>query len=88
MKKTILIALAALGILAPAAKASTVSIAPDGALVVTAGDEVNSLGIQSDPTDETLLPKLKLATGHPIRLLVTTPSALRSAWANAYPQSS
>jgi type IV pilus assembly protein PilB len=40
----------------------------------------------ADPTDETLLPKLKLATGHPIRLLVTTPSALRAAWANAYPQ--
>jgi hypothetical protein len=53
MNKTILIALAALGILAPAAKASTVTIASDGALVVTAGDEVNSLGIQSDPTDET-----------------------------------
>ena len=41
----------------------------------------------ADPTDETLLPKLKLATGHPIRLLVTTPSALRAAWANAYPSS-
>ena len=41
----------------------------------------------ADPTDETLLPKLKLATGHQIRLLVTTPSALRAAWANAYPQS-
>ena len=40
----------------------------------------------ADPTDETLLPKLKLATGRPIRLLVTTPSALRSAWATAYPQ--
>ncbi len=51
--KTILIALAALGILAPAAKASTVTIASDGALVVTAGDEVNDLGIQSDPTDAT-----------------------------------
>ena len=41
----------------------------------------------ADPTDETLLAKLKLATGHPIRLLVTTPSALRAAWANAYSQS-
>ena len=48
--------------------------------------EVNNLGIQSDPTDETLVPKLKLATGQPIRLLVTTPSALRAAWATAYPQ--
>ncbi len=53
MKKTILIALAALGLLAPAAKASTVTFASDGALVVTAGDEVNDLGLQSDPTDET-----------------------------------
>jgi hypothetical protein len=40
----------------------------------------------ADPTDETLVPKLKLATGQPIRLLVTTPSALRAAWATAYPQ--
>jgi type IV pilus assembly protein PilB len=40
----------------------------------------------ADPTDDTLLPKLKLAMGHPIRLLVTTPSALRAAWATAYPQ--
>jgi hypothetical protein len=40
----------------------------------------------ADPTDETLLAKLKLATGCPTRLLVTTPSALRSAWATAYPQ--
>jgi type IV pilus assembly protein PilB len=40
----------------------------------------------ADPTDETLLPQLKLATGHPVRLLVTTPSALRAAWATAYPQ--
>jgi hypothetical protein len=39
----------------------------------------------ADPTDETLLPKLKLALGgRPVRLLVTTPSALRAAWATAY----
>jgi hypothetical protein len=39
----------------------------------------------ADPTDETLAPKLKLAIGHPVRLLVTTPSALRAAWGAAYP---
>jgi type IV pilus assembly protein PilB len=38
----------------------------------------------TDPTDESLLPQLKLATAHPIRLLVTTPSALRAAWKAAY----
>ena len=38
----------------------------------------------ADPTDETLLPELKLATGHPVRLHVTTPSALRAAWDAAY----
>jgi Type II secretion system (T2SS), protein E, N-terminal domain len=39
----------------------------------------------ADPTDETLLPQLKLALGgRDVRLLVTTPSALRSAWATAY----
>ena len=39
----------------------------------------------ADPTDETLLPELKLAMGTPpVRLLVTTPSALRAAWAAAY----
>jgi type IV pilus assembly protein PilB len=39
----------------------------------------------ADPTDETLLPKLKLALGgREVRLLVTTPSALRAAWATAY----
>jgi type IV pilus assembly protein PilB len=37
-----------------------------------------------DPTDEKLLPRLKLATGHPVRLLVTTPSAIRTAWATSY----
>ena len=39
----------------------------------------------ADPTDETLLAKLKLALGCPVRLLVTTPSALRQAWQAAYP---
>jgi len=39
----------------------------------------------ADPTDETLLAKLKLALGCPVRLLVTTPSALRHAWQTAYP---
>jgi hypothetical protein len=50
--KTILIALAALGVAgvaAPAAHATTVGYGADGALVVTAGPgEKNSLGIQSD----------------------------------------
>jgi len=46
--KMILIALAALAVAAPAAQASTVSYAPDGALTVTAGPgEKNKLGIQS-----------------------------------------
>jgi len=70
MKKTILIALAALGILAPAAKASTVTIASDGALVVTAGDEANNLGIQSDPTDAT---RVRFYEGKP-DLTVTAPA--------------
>ena len=40
-----------------------------------------------DPSDETLLPSLKLALGGcDVRLLVTTPSALRAAWATAYRQ--
>jgi type IV pilus assembly protein PilB len=40
-----------------------------------------------DPSDETLLPTLKLALGGcEVRLLVTTPSALRAIWAQAYPQ--
>jgi type II secretion system (T2SS) protein E len=41
----------------------------------------------ADPTDESLLPSLKLALGgRDVRLLVTTQSALRAAWATAYPQ--
>jgi hypothetical protein len=40
----------------------------------------------ADPTDESLLPSLKLALGgRAVRLLVTTPSALRAAWVTAYP---
>ena len=40
----------------------------------------------ADPTDESLLPSLKLALGgREVRLFVTTPSALRTAWASAYP---
>jgi MshEN domain len=40
----------------------------------------------ADPTDESLLPSLKLALGgRDVRLLVTTPSALRAAWLTAYP---
>jgi type IV pilus assembly protein PilB len=38
----------------------------------------------ADPTDETLMPKLKLAIGQPVRLLVTMQSALRAATAIAY----
>jgi type IV pilus assembly protein PilB len=38
----------------------------------------------ADPTDETLVPKLTLALGSPVRLLVTTSSALRQAVSRAY----
>jgi hypothetical protein len=52
---------------------------------VHADDTVSVAAI--DPTDETLLPSLKLALGgREVRLLVTTPSALRAAWATAYPR--
>ena len=48
-------------------------------------DETVSVAV-ADPTDDTLLPKLKLALGgRDVRLLVTTPSALRAAWTTAYP---
>jgi len=41
----------------------------------------------ADPTDESLLPSLKLALGvRDVRLLVTTQSALRAAWSTAYPR--
>ena len=47
-------------------------------------DDTVSVAV-SDPTDETLLPKLKLALGgREVRLFVTTPSALRTAWATVY----
>jgi hypothetical protein len=47
-------------------------------------DDTVSVAV-ADPTDDTLLPQLKLALGgREIRLLVTTPSALRAAWATAY----
>jgi len=46
-------------------------------------DETVSVAV-ADPTDETLMPKLKLALGSPVRLLVTTPSALRAAIAAAF----
>jgi hypothetical protein len=49
-------------------------------------DDTVSVAV-ADPTDETLLPKLKLALGgSEVKLLVTTPSALRAAWAAAYPE--
>jgi len=60
--------------LAEALRAIPVRLHPDGALSVAV----------TDPTDESLLPQLKLATGHPIRLLVTTPSSLRAAWKTTY----
>jgi Type II secretion system (T2SS), protein E, N-terminal domain len=47
-------------------------------------DDTLSVAV-ADPTDETLLPKLRLALGgRDVRLLVTTQSALRAAWATAY----
>jgi type IV pilus assembly protein PilB len=47
-------------------------------------DDTVSVAV-ADPTDETLLPQLKLALGgRDVRLLVTTPSALRAAWSTAY----
>jgi Type II secretion system (T2SS), protein E, N-terminal domain len=47
-------------------------------------DDTVSVAV-ADPTDETLRPQLKLALGgRDVRLLVTTPSALRAAWSTAY----
>jgi type IV pilus assembly protein PilB len=55
-----------------------VRLHPDGAVSVAV----------ADPTDDSLLPSLTLALGgREVRLLVTTQSALRSAWSTAYPQS-
>ena len=55
-------------------RAIPIRIHPDGTVSVAV----------ADPTDETLMPKLKLAIGQPVRLLVTMQSALRQAWAQAY----
>jgi type IV pilus assembly protein PilB len=60
--------------LAAALRAIPVRLHPNGEVSVAV----------ADPTDESLLPQLKLATGHPIRLLVTTPSSLRAAWKTSY----
>jgi hypothetical protein len=58
-------------------RAIPVRVHPDGTVSVAV----------IDPSDETLLPSLKLALGGcEVRLLVTTPSALRAAWATAYRQ--
>jgi hypothetical protein len=47
-------------------------------------DDTVSVAV-ADPTDETLLPNLKLALGgYDVKLLVTTSSALRAAWAAAH----
>jgi type II secretion system (T2SS) protein E len=49
-------------------------------------DDTVSVAV-ADPTDDSLLPALTLALGgRQVRLLVTTQSALRAAWAAAYPQ--
>lgn len=56
-------------------RAIPVRVHPDGTVSVAV----------IDPSDETLMPSLKLALGgSDVRLLVTTPSALRAAWATAY----
>ena len=39
----------------------------------------------ADPSDDSLLAKLREATAQPVRLLVAMPSALRRAQANVYP---
>ena len=57
-------------------RAIPLRVHPDGYLSVAV----------ADPTDVALVPKLKLATGYPVRLLVTTLSALRATWAVAYPR--
>ncbi|HKD33439.1 MAG TPA: hypothetical protein VKB73_08210 [Gaiellaceae bacterium] len=56
-------------------RAIPLRVHPDGHLSVAV----------ADPTNDKLLAELKLATGYPIRLLVTTLSALRATWAVAYP---
>ncbi len=56
-------------------RAIPIRLHPDGTVSVAV----------TDPTDEAIMPKLKLALGSPVRLLVTTPSALRAASSAAYP---
>ena len=46
-------------------------------------DDVVSVAV-ADPTDETLMAKLRLALGSQVRLLVTTSSSLRQAVSTAY----
>jgi type IV pilus assembly protein PilB len=62
---------------AEALHAIPIRLHPDGSVSVAV----------ADPTNEALLPRLTLALGgFEVRLLVTTQSALRAAWATAYPQ--
>ena len=55
-------------------RAIPIRLHPDGTVSVAV----------ADPTDEALIPKLKLALGQPVRLLVTMQSAIRAATAAAY----
>jgi type IV pilus assembly protein PilB len=55
-------------------RAIPIRLHPDGSVSVAV----------ADPTDEKLVPQLTLATGCPVRLLVTTTSALRAAWATGH----
>ena len=65
--KTILVALAVLGFAAPAAQASTVTFATDGALVVTAAPgERNNLGIQAAGDESGRMTVYEGATGVPV----------------------
>jgi hypothetical protein len=48
-------------------------------------DDTVSVAV-ADPTEDGLLAELRLAMGHPVKLLVTTFSALHSAWDTEYPQ--
>ena len=65
--KTILVALAVLGFAAPAAQASTVTFATDGALVVTAAPgERNHLGIQAAGDESGRMTVYEGATGVPV----------------------
>jgi type IV pilus assembly protein PilB len=55
-------------------RAIPIRLHPDGTVSVAV----------ADPTDQTLIPKLKLALGQHVRLLVTMQSAIRAATAVAY----